>query len=210
MTSADPIRILLADDHPVVRQGLAALINRQPGMRVVAEAATGREAVALFAEQRPDITLMDLRMPELDGVAAILAIRAEAPAARVIILTTYDGDEEIYRGLLAGAMAYLLKDATPEVLVEAIQAVHAGQKRIPQEVAAKLAERMGGPELTPRELEVLRLLVAGHSNKGIGAALAIGEGTVRTHVANILAKLQVQDRTQAATAAIRRGIVRLD
>lgn len=210
MTSADPIRILLADDHPVVRQGLAALINRQPGMRVVAEAATGREAVVLFAEQRPDITLMDLRMPELDGVAAILAIRAEAPAARVIILTTYDGDEDIYRGLLAGAMAYLLKDATPEVLVEAIQAVHAGQKRIPQEVAAKLAERMGGPELTPRELEVLRLLVAGHSNKGIGAALAIGEGTVRTHVANILAKLQVQDRTQAATAAIRRGIVHLD
>jgi two-component system, NarL family, response regulator len=210
MTSADPIRILLADDHPVVRQGLAALINRQPGMRVVAEATTGREAVALFAEQRPDITLMDLRMPELDGVAAILAIRAETPSARVIILTTYDGDEEIYRGLLAGAMAYLLKDATPEVLVEAIQAVHAGQKRIPQEVAAKLAERMGGPELTPRELEVLRLLVAGHSNKGIGAVLAIGEGTVRTHVANILAKLQVQDRTQAATAAIRRGIVHLD
>jgi two-component system, NarL family, response regulator len=210
MSGVSQIRILLADDHPVVRQGLAALINRQPRMLVVAEAATGREAVALFGAHRPDITLMDLRMPELDGVAAISAIRAVAPAARVIILTTYDSDEEIYRGLLAGAMAYLLKDATPEVLVEAIQAVHAGQKRIPQEVAAKLAERMGSPELTPRELEVLRLLVAGHSNKGIGAALAIGEGTVRTHMANILAKLQAQDRTEAATVAIRRGIVRLD
>jgi two-component system NarL family response regulator len=210
MSGASPIRLLLADDHPIVRQGLAALINRQPGMLVVAEAATGHEAVALFDAHRPDITLIDLRMPELDGVAAISAIRAVAPTARVIILTTYDSDEEIYRGLLAGAMAYLLKDATPEVLVEAIQAVHAGQKRIPQEIAAKLAERMVGPELTPRELEVLRLLVAGHSNKGIGVALAIGEGTVRTHVANILAKLQVQDRTQAATIAIRRGIVRLD
>lgn len=210
MSGASPIRILLADDHPVVRQGLAALINRQPGMLVVAEAATGHEAVTLFGTHRPDITLMDLRMPELDGVAAISAIRAAAPTARVIILTTYDSDEEIYRGLLAGAMAYLLKDATPEVLVEAIQAVHGGQKRIAQEIAAKLVERMGGPELTPRELEVLRLLVAGHSNKGIGAALAIGEGTVRTHVANILAKLQAQDRTQAATVAIRRGIVRLD
>lgn len=210
MSGASPIRLLLADDHPVVRQGLAALINRQPGMLVVAEAATGHEAVALFDAHRPDITLMDLRMPELDGVAAISAIRAVTPTARVIILTTYDSDEEIYRGLLAGAMAYLLKDATPEVLVEAIQAVHAGQKRIPQEIAAKLAERMIGPELTPRELEVLRLLVAGHSNKGIGAALAIGAGTVRTHVANILAKLQAKDRTQAATIAIRRGIVRLD
>lgn len=209
MSETQPIRVLIADDHPVVRQGLAAMIARQPGMTVVAEAGDGREAVDLYRAQQPDVALIDLRMPEVDGVEAIAMIRAEFPAARIVVLTTYDGDEDIYRGLRAGAMAYLLKDAPPDELIAAIKVVHAGQKRIPPDVAAKLAERLNSPELTARELQVLHLIVAGQSNREIGATLSIGEGTVRAHVNNILAKLNVQDRTQAATMAIKRGIVRL-
>jgi two-component system NarL family response regulator len=205
-----PIRILIADDHPVVRQGLVALINRQPGMLVVAEAATGREAVDAFQAHQPDVALIDLRMPDADGVEAITRIRALFSGARLIILTTYDAEEDIYRGLRAGAMAYLLKDAPPQELLDAIRAVANGQKRIPPVVAAKLAERMMNPELTLREHDVLRLIVAGQSNKEIGGSLTISEGTVRTHVQSILSKLGAQDRTQAVTIALRRGLVRLE
>ena len=210
MSLEPPIRILIADDHPVVRQGLAAMIGRQPGITVVAEASHGREVVDLFRLHRPDVTLMDLRMPQMDGVEAIAVIREEFHTARIIVLTTYDSDEDIYRGLRARAMAYLLKDALPEELLEAIRAVHAGQKRIPSEVAAKLTNRMSSPELTAREMEVLRLVVAGQSNKEIGTTLNISEGTVRAHVNNILSKTGASDRTQAATLAIKRGLVRLE
>lgn len=204
------IHILIADDHPVVRQGLAATVGRQPGMTVVAEASNGREVVDLFRLYRPDVTLMDLRMPQMDGVEAIAVIREECRTARIIVLTTYDSDEDIYRGLHAGAMAYLLKDAPLSELLEAIRAVHAGQKRIPAAVAAKLAERMISPELTAREMQVLHLVVAGQSNKEIGTTLNISEGTVRAHVNNILSKMGASDRTQAATLAIKRGLVRLE
>jgi two-component system, NarL family, response regulator len=208
-SSAEQLRILVVDDHPVVRHGLVALIDHQPDMCVVAEAATGRAAVEQFQLLRPDVVLMDLRMPELDGVEAIIQIRAAAPQARVIVLTTYDSDEDIYRGLRAGAMGYLLKDAPAGELLGAIRAVAAGQKRIPLEVAAKLAERMNSPELTARELEVLRLLVTGQTNKEIGATLSIAEGTVRAHLNSIFQKLDAQDRTHAVTIAIRRGLAHL-
>jgi len=204
-----PIRVLIADDHAVVREGLAAMIARRTDMQVVAEATDGAQAVELARAQQPDVILMDLRMPQLNGVEAITQIRAERPEARVIMLTTYDGDEDIYRALRAGAMAYLLKDTPRDDLLDTIRAVHAGQKRIPPEVAAKLAERVTAPELTERELEVLTLIVAGRSNKEIGVALTISEGTVKVHVASILGKLGVSDRTQAATTALQRGIVHL-
>jgi two-component system NarL family response regulator len=204
------IRILLADDHAVVREGLAAMISRRADMQVVAEAENGARAVELARQHKPDVILMDLRMPQMSGVEALARIRAEQPEARVIVLTTFDGDEDIYRALQAGARAYLLKDTPRDELLEAIRAVHAGQKRLPLEVAAKLAERVTAPELTPRELEVLRLIVAGNSNKEIGAVLSIAEGTVKIHVNNLLGKLGVADRTQAVTEALKRGIVHLD
>jgi two-component system NarL family response regulator len=209
-SAENPIRCLVADDHAIVREGVAATIELYDEMRVVARAANGREAVALFREHRPDVTLMDLNMPEIGGVEAITAIRDEFPDARIIILTTYDGDEDIFRGLRAGAKAYLLKEGSVEQLVETIRAVHRGQVRIPQEVAAKLAQRMTSPELTAREMEVLRLIVAGNSNAEIGAALFITEATVKAHVNSILGKLDVSDRTQAVTTALKRGIVHLD
>lgn len=205
----DPINILLVDDHPIVREGLAALIERRGEMRVVAEAADGETAVALYAQHQPDVVLMDLRMPGMGGVAAITAVRQQFPAARFIILTTYDGDEDIYRGLQAGAMAYLLKDTPRQELLDTIRAVHAGQKRIPPEVAAKLTERMLGPALTEREQAVLDLIVRGRSNKEIGLELSITEGTVKAHVNNVLGKLGVSDRTQAVTEALRRGLAHL-
>ncbi|HMA33346.1 MAG TPA: response regulator transcription factor [Chloroflexia bacterium] len=211
MVKEGAIRVLVVDDHPVVREGLAALIERRSDMTVVGEAANGQEAVAGYRRLLPDITLMDLRMPILGGVEAISAIRQDFPAARIIVLTTYDGDADIYRGLQAGARAYLLKDAPREELLDAIRSVHAGQTRIPPAVAARLAERaMGGPALSPRELEVLAQIVAGRSNKEIGQALAIGEGTVKAHVNSILGKLGVADRTQAVTVALQRGIVHLE
>lgn len=206
----NPIRIVIADDHPIVREGLAAMLNRRADMQVVAEASNGTEAVALALQHKPEIILMDLRMPELGGVAAIEKILATWPEARVVVITTYDGDEDIYRALRAGAKAYLLKDTPREEILDTVRAVHAGQKRLLPEVAAKLAERLTTPELTERELEVLRLIVAGKSNKEIGAALTIGEGTVKAHVNNLLGKLGVSDRTQAVTEALKRGLVHLD
>ena len=210
MPDQAPIRVLLADDHPVVREGLAAMISRQPGLAVVGEAATGQQALELFRREAPDVTLMDLRMPGMSGVEAIAAIRQESPTARIVVFTTYDGDEDIVRALRAGAKAYLLKDTPRDELLETIRAIHAGQTRLPPSVSAKLAERVAsGAELTDRELEVLGLIAAGKSNKEIGAALNITEGTVKAHVNNILGKLGVSDRTHAVITALRRGIVQL-
>lgn len=204
------IRVLIADDHPVVRQGLAAIIGQEPDMSVIAQVDDGRAAVEQYRILRPDVALLDLRMPLLDGAEAISLIRQEFRQARLIILTTFDTDEDIYKGLRAGAMAYLLKGAPPEDLLEAIRAAHAGQKRIPSEMAAKLMDRMSSPELTQREMEVLRLLAKGKSNKDIAAELVIEEGTVRAHCNNLFHKLDVNDRTQAAMTAIKRGLVRLE
>ena len=209
MNPVTPIRILIADDHPVVREGLAAMIKRRTDMTVVAEANHGQEAVALFHQHQPDVVLMDLRMPEMDGVEAILTIREQTPEARVIVLTTYDTDEDIYRALRAGAKAYLLKDTPREELLDTIRAVSAGRTRVPSDVAAKLVERVSSEALTAREVDVLRLIVAGNSNREIATLLYISEGTVKTHVNHILMKLGVSDRTQAVTTALRRGLVSL-
>ncbi len=210
MSSDDKIRILIADDHFVVRIGLAAIINSQPDMIVVAEASDGTEAVESFSRHRPDITLIDIRMPEMNGIEATAEIRRIDEKARVIVLTTYDGDEDIYRALRAGARAYLLKDTFREELLKAIRNVQAGRKHIPAEVAARLAERTPGSELTAREMDVLGLIVKGLSNRDIAIALSIAEGTVKLHINNILSKLDVEDRTQATTLALQRGIIHFD
>jgi two-component system NarL family response regulator len=209
MTSGGEIRIIVVDDQAVVRQGFVSLINTVPDMRVIAQGTNGREAVALYREHKPDVVLMDLRMPEMGGVEAIAVIRREWPGAKVIVLTTYDGDEDIYRSLQAGAQGYLLKDMFFEELESAIRAVHAGGRKIPGVVAERLAGRMGGSDLTGREHEVLELIVRGRSNKEIGTALGISEATVKSHINSILGKLGVTDRTQAATTALQRGIVHL-
>ena len=204
------IRILVADDHPVVRSGLVALLDREPDMEVVAEAANGEEAIERFRDTRPHLALVDLRMPVLDGVAAIRRILADFPAARVVVLTTYDGDADIRRALTAGARGYLLKDLTAAELAAAIRRVHAGQRFVAPAAAARLAEHAGDCELTARELAVLELVVKGKSNKRIGAALGITEGTVKGHINVILSKMHVDDRTQAAGEALRRGLVHLE
>lgn len=209
VNSSNQIRLLVVDDHNIVRSGLTALIGTEPDMTVVAEATNGQQAIDLFRQHQPDVTLMDLRLPLIGGVEAITSIRKEFPTARIIVLTTYDGDEDIYRALQAGACGYLLKGMLADELLEAIRAVHSGLRRIPAAVAQRLADRMGGPELTPREVEVLNLIVKGNSNKEIGAALFISEATVKTHVNNILGKLGASDRTQAATMALQRGIIHL-
>lgn len=206
----EQIRILVVEDHHVVRQGLVALVKTVPDMQVVAEASDGKQALDLFRQHAPDVTIMDLRLPAMSGVDAIKAIRQEFPAARIIVLTTFDGDEDIYRALQAGARGYLLKDMFGEELMDAIRTVHAGKTRIPPAVAQRLADRMGGPSLTGRELGVLKLIVAGNSNKEIGKELNISEATVKTHINSILSKLAVSDRTQAATTALQRGIVHFD
>ncbi len=202
-----PIRIMVVENHHVVREGLVALMNAVPGMEVVAETADGRQALELFRKHLPDVTLMDLRLPGMSGVAAITRIRSQFPQARIIVLTTYDGDEDIHRALDAGARGYLLKGMSGEELMDAIRAVHSGRSRIPAQVAERLAERMVRPALTDRELDVLREIVSGKSNKEIGQELNISEATVKTHINSILGKLGVSDRTQAVTAAIQRGIV---
>jgi DNA-binding NarL/FixJ family response regulator len=206
----DPIRVLVVEDHNVVRQGLVALLNVVEGLTVVGEAADGLEAIEQYRKHLPDVTLMDLRLPRMGGVEAIQRIRQEAANARVIVLTTYDGDEDIYRALKAGARAYLLKGMTSDDLVTTIRAVHAGKSHIPPAIAERLAERMGTEDLTPREFEVLTEIVNGNSNKEIASALNVSEATVKTHINSLLGKLGVTDRTQAATAAIQRGIVPLE
>lgn len=202
---------MVVDDHPVVRQGLIAMINVQPAMTIVAEAEDGRRAIELFRRHRPDVTLMDLRMPGVSGADAIVSIRREFPASRFIVLTTFDGDEEIHNAFEVGAQAYLLKDAFLEDLLKAIEVVHAGKRYVPPTIAARLAESLGHhPDLTPRELEVLELMAKGMSNKEIAHAIRINHGTVRNHVSSILGKLGVVDRTQAVLNAVQRGIVRLN
>jgi two-component system NarL family response regulator len=203
------IKIMVIDDQAVVRQGFVALINTVADMVVVAEGTNGQQAIELYRLHRPDVTLMDLRMPELGGVEAIVAIRQEFRDARLIVLTTYDGDEDIYRSLQAGAQGYLLKDMFFEELEDAIRKVHAGARRIPAQVAERLAERMGSSDLTGREIEVLEQIVAGNSNKAIAHRLNISEATVKSHINSILSKLGVSDRTQAATTALQRGLVHL-
>ncbi|MBD2565660.1 MULTISPECIES: response regulator [Nostoc] len=209
MDQSSTIRVLIVDDHSIFRQGLATIINRDPEMTVIAQAEDGQQAIALFSEHQPDVTLMDLRMPQMGGVEAITAICTQFKPAQIIVLTTYDGDEDIYRGLQAGAKGYLLKDAKPNELLNAIRMVNRGQQYIPPEVGAKLVQRMSNPELSERELEVLGLMAQGMSNSDIAAALTIGESTVKSHVNRILSKLGVSDRTQAVIIAVKRGIVSL-
>lgn len=203
------IRLLIADDHALILEGLAATIGRQDDMAVVAKAGNGREAVDLWKRHRPDVSLLDLRMPILNGVGVIEEIRNLDVSARIIVQTTYDTDEEIYQAMRAGAKAYLLKDASLEELLNAIRRVHAGETCIPAALGAKLASRMSGQELTSRELDVLKLLARGRSNKEIGADIFISETTVKTHVRSIFSKLKVMSRTEAIAAANRRGLIQL-
>jgi two-component system NarL family response regulator len=203
------IRLLLVDDHLVVRIGLRGLLETQADMEVVAEAAGGNAAVSAFAKHHPDVVLMDLRMPDLDGAQATAAIRGKFPEARILVLTTFDTDEDIYRALEAGAVGYLLKSTDSKPLLETIRAVYAGTYQLPAATAARLAERRAMPGLSSRELQVLALIVKGRSNKEIGSDLGVAENTVKNHVKVILDKLGVADRTGAATKAIQRGLVRL-
>ena len=204
------IRVLIADDHGVVREGLASMINRnRADMTVVGEASNGREALELWQQEQPDVTLLDLRMPELDGVDVIKEVRARDKNARIIVLTTFDGDEDIYRAIRAGAKGYLLKDITREALLDSIRRVHMGETCVPLDLIAKLTDRVSGETLSDRELEVLRLMAKGKSNKEIATALFISEGTVKSHGKSIFAKLNVASRTEAVTEATRRGFLRL-
>lgn len=210
MTSPRRIRVLCVDDHEVLRQGLTAVLSTQPDMEVVAEAGDGAAAVEAFQRHRPDVTLMDLRLPKLSGSEAIAAIRRDTPNARVVVLTTYDGIDDIHRALHAGARGYLLKDTLRRELVEAVRTVHRGGFWVSPPVAQRLAESMPHTSLTPRELDILGCIVRGLSNKEIAVELGVAEGTVRIHVSHVLEKLGVSDRTQAAVAAIERGIFHLD
>jgi DNA-binding NarL/FixJ family response regulator len=204
-----PIGVLTVDDHALLREGIAALINAESDMKLVAEACNGQEAIEKFRANRPDVTLMDLQMPALNGIEAIIGIRNEFPNARIIVLTTYTGDVQVLRALKAGARGYILKGHVRRELLDTIRAVHAGQKRIPPEVAAELAEHAAEDELTPREIEVLRLIATGNANKEIAVQLAIADETVKSHITNILAKLAANDRTHAVTIALKRGIIEL-
>jgi DNA-binding NarL/FixJ family response regulator len=208
-TKAGKISVLLADDHPMLREGISAVIQGESDMAVVAEASNGREAVERYREFRPDVTLMDLLMPQMDGLAAVEAIRAEFPEARIVILTTYRGDVQALRALKAGAAGYLLKSTIRTELLEAIRCVHAGRRRIPPEIAADLAEHAAEEALSVRELKVLKFVAAGNSNKQIAAHLCVTEDTVKAHMKNILSKLGANDRTHAVTIAIKRGIIQM-
>ena len=205
----DKIRILVAEDHLVARVGVTTIVNMQDDMTVVAEAANGQQAVEMFRSHLPDVTLLDLRMPGMGGVEAAIVIRSEFPGAKMIALTTYGGDEDIRRALAAGVQAYLTKDVLHDELLKAIRAVNGGQTYLPAAVAASLAAQLPRPDLSAREVQVLALIVRGLANKQIAFTLGIAEHTVKNHVKNILSKLGVQDRTQAATAAIQRGIIHL-
>jgi len=210
MSEVVKLRVVVADDHPVVREGVVAIINRQPDMAVVAEAADGQAAVAAALTERPDVTLLDLRMPRMSGLEAMRNIKRVVPSARILVLTTYDGDEDIYRALQEGAKGYLLKDLSSNEMVTAIRSAAAGQRVVPGRAAGRLADRLSTAQLTERELVVLKALVEGNSNREIGDALSISEGTVKGHLKSIFMKLDVKDRTQAATAALWRGFVHLD
>jgi len=205
-----PIRVLVVDDHPMVRAGLTATLGPEPDMTVVASASTGKEGLAQYREHQPDITLMDLKMPDMGGVEAIRTIRAEFPSAKIIVVSTYQGDEDIFRALEAGAVTYLLKDTLAEKMVGIIREVAGGGRPIPPEIAQRLTNRMFQTALTNREIEVLQLMARGLRNKEIAADLKISDETAQGHVKNILAKLSVHDRTEAVTVAIRRGIVHVD
>jgi DNA-binding NarL/FixJ family response regulator len=208
---SDParIRILSVDDHPLLREGIATIINNQPDMLLVAAASTGKEAIQKFREFQPDVTLMDLRLPDLSGIEALIAIRTEFAEARIIMLTTFEGDVEIQRALEAGARGYMLKSMPPRELVEVIRQVHAGKKRVPAEVAAHLAEHLSDEALTAREIDVLRHIAGGNRNRDIAERLFISEETVKVHVKHIMEKLGASDRTQAIAIAVRRGIIQL-
>jgi DNA-binding NarL/FixJ family response regulator len=204
------IKILTVDDHPVLREGIAALLEGQEDMILVAEAVNGREAIEQFRTHRPDVTLMDLQMPEVNGIDAIVSIRSEFPQARILVLTTYKGDVHAARALDAGACGYLLKSALRKDLLDTIRAVHTGRKRIPPEIAIGIAEHHSSDTLTARELEVLTLVAAGNANKIVASELGVSEETVKGHMSNILAKLNANDRTHAVTIALKRGILQLE
>jgi DNA-binding NarL/FixJ family response regulator len=208
-STGEPIRILTVDDHPLLREGIAALVNAESDMKLVAEACNGHEAIEKFRLHRPDVTLMDLQMPALNGLEAIIGIRSEFPHARIIVLTTYVGDVQVLRALKAGARAYILKGHVHRELLETIRAVHTGQKRIPTDVAMELAGHAAEDDLTSREIDVLRLIATGNANKEIAGQLSIAEDTVKSHVTNILAKLGANDRTHAVTIGLKRGIIEL-
>jgi DNA-binding NarL/FixJ family response regulator len=203
------IRILTVDDHPLLRKGIAALVNTEPDLKLVAEASNGKEAIEAFRTHRPDVTLMDLQMPDVDGLEAINGIRSEFPDARIVVLTTYRGDVQVLRALKAGARGYILKGHVHKELLDTIRAVHAGQKRIPLEIAAELAHHATDDALTEREIDVLKLIGTGNGNKQIADQLSIGEATVKSHVTNILSKLGANDRAHAVTIGLQRGIIEL-
>ena len=206
---SDQIRVFSVDDHPLLREGIAALVNNQPDMVLVAEASNGAEAIQLFKQHLPDVTLMDLRLPDMSGIDIVIAIRSEFPEARIIMLTTFEGDVEIHRALQAGARGYLLKNMPPSELLDVIRQVHAGKKRIPPEIASQLAEHMSDQNLTEREVEVLRQVADGNRNRDIAKNLFISEETVKVHIKHIMEKLGAADCTQAVSIGIRRGIIQL-
>jgi DNA-binding NarL/FixJ family response regulator len=209
MSEAPKIRVFSVDDHPLLREGIAAVINNQRDMVMVAQASSGREAVQQFREHRPDVTLMDLRLPDISGIDALMAIRGEFPDARIAMLTTFEGDVEIQRALAAGARGYVLKNMPPNELVEVVRQIHAGKKRIPQEIAAQLAEHVADEALTERERDVLRHVAGGNRNKDIAEQLFISEETVKVHVKHVMEKLGARDRTEAVAIGVRRGIIQL-
>jgi len=209
MGTSDKIRVFSVDDHPLLREGIAAVINSQPDMVMVAQASGGREAIVQFREHRPDVTLMDLRLPDISGIDAMIAIRAEFPDAKIAMLTTFEGDVEIQRALAAGARGYVLKNMPPRSLADVVRHIHAGRKRIPQEIAAQLAEHVADEALTDREREVLGHVAGGNRNKDIAERLSISEETIKVHVKHIMEKLGARDRTEAVAIGVRRGIIQL-